>query len=395
MLSDIVRIYLIVLAFFSLTWTVVPIIPRYVINLGADVVTVGIVMSAAPLTTVVTRIVFSVISDIKSRNLALRLGFLFLCCSYLIYFLSNEVKDVILGRVLQGLAIASFVPASIACVTDLAKHGGVSRALGTRALMTSLGYTLGPFVGGFFSEYLSYKSLFLTMSLLSLMPIPFIKVRKDSINSNYTLSTLFKDLTSIIKSRVFILIFTSSILQTVILASIIPFLSTYLKVCGYSDLDAGIATSIYGLSGIFARLFMNLFSDRSVFVLAFLGLCLDLAGVLTLSLTPLPPSNYIPLFTLGFGDGIYVPATQALVLINSKLEIRSTLSGAFALSWDIGMIIGPIITGYLINATNDYPSSFRLLTLFTITSAILLYTIRKLSMLPQGVCPSAITNTNK
>ncbi len=59
MLSDVVKIHTAVLTFFSLAWTVALIIPRYTINLGADLITVGVVIFIAPLAIVATRAILS------------------------------------------------------------------------------------------------------------------------------------------------------------------------------------------------------------------------------------------------------------------------------------------------------------------------------------------------
>ncbi|MEM4752095.1 MAG: MFS transporter [Sulfolobales archaeon] len=371
MSREALHIYLITLGFFILTWAIVPIIPRYVMCLGGDPSTIGLVMSAAPTATAATRVVFSIVSDLRSRVFMMRFGMLLLGISYLLLYISTDLYGVILGRVLQGFSLASFIPPSIAYVVDIARRGVIGRALGTRALMVSIGYTLGPFLGGLISELLGYKALFIIASASAFAIIPAIRF-DDHGRNVYTASLLFREMVRVVMRKDFILLFTSTAFQTIILASVIPFLSSYLKLIGYSDYEAGVISSAYGLAGLFSRLLMSFFTDKAVMKLAVLGLCVDSVGIVLLSYYPTPPSVFLPVLLIGFGDGLFVPCIQALVFINSKTELRSMLSGIYATSWDVGMLVGPLITGYLITVTSDYLLTFRYLLIFTTISAVIL-----------------------
>lgn len=364
-------IYLITLGFFILTWAIVPMIPRYVMCLGGDPSTIGLVMSAAPTATIATRVVFSIISDLRSRVFMMRFGMILLGISYLLLYVSTDIYGVILGRILQGFSLASFIPPSIAYVVDIARRGVVGRALGTRALMVSIGYTLGPFLGGLISELLGYKALFIIASVSAFATVPAVRFDDRGRNA-YTASALLREMVRVVMRKDFILLFTSTVFQTIILASVIPFLSSYLKLVGYSDYEAGVISSAYGLAGLFSRLLMSFFTDNAVMKLALLGLGVDSAGIILLSYYPTPPSVFLPVLLIGFGDGVFIPCVQALVFINSKTELRSMLSGVYATSWDMGMLLGPLITGYLITATNDYLLTFRYLLIFTAISAVIL-----------------------
>ncbi len=376
--KDALAVYVITLFFFILTWAVVPMIPRYVMSLGGDPTTIGAVMSAAPLATIATRVLFSMISDLRSRVLMMRVGMLLLGTSYLVLYISTDVRGIFLGRLLQGLSLASFIPPSISYVVDVARSGVMGRALGTRALMASMGYTLGPFAGGLISELMGYKTLFIASSAAAFIAAPLIKLN-DTGRRRCDFRGMFTEMVKMTTRKDFILLFTSTAFQTVILASVIPFLSSYLKLMGYSDYEAGVVSSAYGVAGLLSRLLMSFFTDRSMMRLAFLGLGMNAAGLIILSYHPLPSAAFIPVLLIGFGDGIFVPSAQALVFINSKTELRSVLSGMYATSWDVGMLLGPLITGYLITLTNDYLLTFRCLITFTAVSATILMCERRYS----------------
>lgn len=376
MSGGVLNVYLITLTFFILTWTAVPMIPRYVMVLGGDPVTIGYVMSAAPFITAITRVVFSVISETRSRVFMMRLGMLLLGISYMVMYVSTDITLVLIGRLIQGLSLASFIPPSIAYVVDVARRGTVGRALGTRALMASLGYTVGPFLGGLIAEYLGYRTLFLITSLSALLASTIIRL-EDVNRGTTTFYGALVEVTKLIKQRVFLLIFNSTVLQTIILASVIPFLSSYMKVSGYSDYEAGIVASAYGIAGLFSRLLMNFFTDKNLIMLALLGLGLNALGLITLSYHPFPPLSAIPVLLIGFGDGLFVPVAQALVFINTNTTLRCVTSGLYATSWDIGMLIGPIIAGYLVTISSSYLVMFRSLIVFTVASTIILLLVSK------------------
>jgi len=362
------RLYLVTLAFFSLMWLVVSLLPRYAVVLGADPALIGLIVSATSLSAMATRIFFGIMADRYSRTLLMRLGILLLSTSYLTFYLSEAPEHLVVGRLIQGLAIASFIPSSIASVVDEAEPGKVSRVLSFRALMISLGYVAGPIVGGILSDLMGYKSVFIIASITSLTLIPLTKFRDNGVNTSWDRYFLKNSLLKVVKERKFILIFISTSLQTVVSASAIPFLSSYLKLVGYSDTDAGLLTATYGLSSIVARVVISFITDEYAGLLALLGLGLNAIGLIWLSMALLPPHAYIPLTIIGLGDSFYIPTTQTLVLADSDIRIRASLTSIYAIAWDLGMVAGPIITGTLITLTGDYPTSFMYLTVFVTLS---------------------------
>jgi len=366
------RLYLVTLAFFSLMWLVVSLLPRYAVVLGADPALIGLIVSATSLSAMATRIFFGIMADRYSRTLLMRLGILLLSTSYLTFYLSEAPEHLIVGRLIQGLAIASFIPSSIASVVDEAEPGKVSRVLSFRALMISLGYVAGPIVGGILSDLMGYKSVFIIASITSLTLIPLTKFQDNGVNTSWDRYFLKNSLLKVVKERKFILIFISTSLQTVVSASAIPFLSSYLKLVGYSDTDAGLLTATYGLSSIVARVVISFITDEYAGLLALLGLGLNAIGLIWLSMALLPPHTYIPLTIIGLGDSFYIPTTQTLVLADSDIRIRASLTSIYAIAWDLGTVAGPIITGTLITLTGDYSTSFMYLTVFVTLSITVL-----------------------
>jgi EmrB/QacA subfamily drug resistance transporter len=75
--------------------------------------------------------------------------------------LAPNLELLVLGRVLQGLAGALLVPASLAIITSTFEGATRARAFGLWAAVTSALMTLGPPIGGILVEVAGWRSMFL------------------------------------------------------------------------------------------------------------------------------------------------------------------------------------------------------------------------------------------
>src|SRR5205814_4550188 len=67
---------------------------------------------------------------------------------------------LIIARVVHGIGAALIFPVSIAVVSGTFTGARQGRAIGVVLGFAAIGTALGPFVGGTFSEYLSWRGVF-------------------------------------------------------------------------------------------------------------------------------------------------------------------------------------------------------------------------------------------
>lgn len=104
---------------------------------------------------------FGRMSDLYGRKHVIQMGFLVFLTGSILCGFSPSLGPLLVARLIQGIGAAMLMangPAIITAHFPLSERG---RALGTLAMVVSLGLISGPLVGGMLIEVLSWRSIFL------------------------------------------------------------------------------------------------------------------------------------------------------------------------------------------------------------------------------------------
>jgi len=360
------RLNIATMLFFMLVQVVVPLIPRYALVIGAQPFMIGLAVSSVSVTAIIFRPVGGVLSDRWSRRNLMLLGLIIGSCSYAILSLSKDITTIMVSRLMEGVAVASFVPSSIASAIDNAPEGRVGEALGWRSLMIGIGFSVGPALGGFLSELFGYVPTFgiTSASLLSLVPL--ILTTGDEHRGMRSESS-FQG----IKDGRFLLALASLIIYYLAWMGLLTFLSAYLKLLGYGDLEIGLFVSIQAVASLSVRVMAGRASDRSPRLMTSIGLFLISISFLAVYIFEVPPLLYAASLIFGIGVGFFVPASQTLALARSPPSSRGFLSSIYTMGMDIGNLGGPIIFGTVIELYGSYQTAFAISPVLPFISAVL------------------------
>ncbi len=119
------RINIVTMLFFMLLQVVVPLIPRYALEVGAEPFMIGIAVSSISVSALVLRPLSGIASDRWSRSKMMLLGMAFGVVAYAVLYAFAGINAIIVGRLLEGIGIALFVPSSMASAVDMAPEGKV------------------------------------------------------------------------------------------------------------------------------------------------------------------------------------------------------------------------------------------------------------------------------
>ncbi|MCX8175714.1 MAG: MFS transporter [Candidatus Bathyarchaeota archaeon] len=347
------RLNIAAMLFFTFIQIVVPLIPRYAVTVGAQPFLIGIAVSSISITAIICRPVGGFLSDRWSRRNLMVIGVIFGSLSYIILSLSRDVNTIILSRVLEGVAVAFFIPSSIASAIDYAPEGRVGEALGWRSVMIGVGFSLGPALGGILSELFGYNETFAITAILLFGVIPLVISREETRRNN-SLGMYFSGL----RDSHFLLALISLIIYSIAWMGLLTFLSAYLKILGYGDLDIGLFASIQATISLVVRVFAGRASDiRPCFTTA-LGLLTISISFFAIYVFETPPLLYIASLIFGVGVGLFVPASQTLALARSPVNSRGFLSSMYTMGLDVGNLSGPILFGALIEKYGSYQIAF-------------------------------------
>jgi EmrB/QacA subfamily drug resistance transporter len=112
-------------------------------------------------------------ADIFGHRKIFSLGMLFFGVFSFFCGISNTSSELIIFRFFQGIGSAMMVPASTAILFEAFSERQRGRVMGISSSVTSIGVTLGPLVGGFFTQYLSWHYIFFINVPISLIGLIF------------------------------------------------------------------------------------------------------------------------------------------------------------------------------------------------------------------------------
>lgn len=368
MISQIWRVNLATMLYFTFIQLVVPLIPRYALTIGATPFLIGVAVSSISITAILIRPISGVISDRWSRSWMMVLGIAFGAGGYALLALSEGIYLVMAARLLEGVGVALFVPSSMASAVDSAPEGKMGETLGWRSLMIGLGFMVGPALGGFLAEALGYKPTFgLTVILIvALLPLVVFKEKGRKVEKR----GFFMDG---IKERDFLLSFSSLLVYAVSWMGLLTFLSAYLKAIGYGDLEIGLFVSVQALSSLALRVLAGRVADRMPAAMTYIGLMVVSASFFMIWLNPLPPFLYGASVVFGIGIGVFIPGSQTLALHKAPPYSRGFLSSIYTMGIDVGNLIGPTLFGAIIQTTGSYQSSFAFAPALTLLAALVVF----------------------
>ncbi|MBS7655967.1 MFS transporter [Candidatus Bathyarchaeota archaeon] len=124
---------------------------------------------------------FGKIADIYGRKKIFKIGILIYMIASILSSFSTSFLYLISFRVLQGLGGAMILSAGVAILTSIFPIGERGRILGINVAAVYLGLSFGPFLGGFLTQNLGWRILFLLNAPLAALIIflIYLKLRRE------------------------------------------------------------------------------------------------------------------------------------------------------------------------------------------------------------------------
>jgi EmrB/QacA subfamily drug resistance transporter len=117
---------------------------------------------------------FGRIADIYGRKKIFTYGIVIYAISSLLSAIAPSAMLLLWFRILQGIGGAMIFGTGIAILTSVFPAGERGKILGINVAAVYLGLSLGPFLGGFLTQHLGWRSIFLLNVPLSLVIIVFV-----------------------------------------------------------------------------------------------------------------------------------------------------------------------------------------------------------------------------
>jgi EmrB/QacA subfamily drug resistance transporter len=147
-------------------------------SIGSEFKMNAVLLSWVPTSFILAAVTFLIpfgkIADIYGRKRIFAIGIMVFTFSSFLLGVSTSATELIIFRVFQGLGSAMIFGTGIAILTSVFPANERGRALGLNVAAVFLGLSLGPFLGGFFTQHLGWRSIFFLNIPLGLFIIALI-----------------------------------------------------------------------------------------------------------------------------------------------------------------------------------------------------------------------------
>ncbi len=337
---------------------VAPLLPVYAHELGAGAFQIGLIFGAFSLTRSVFVPYFGKLSDRKGKKPLLTIGLFLYFLLSLLYAVSNGVWSLVVLRLGQGFASAMILPVAQAYVGIITPEQREGRLMGIFNMSIYGGLSAGPVLGGLVKDWFNIEISFLSMGVLTLfgfilclvsLPAKDLSLKNKSNINHRSMSVSYIRMLKF--PQVFSLFMFRACFTTCIgiIWTFLPLLAgTQL---GLSGSAIGFLVMIHVLVAGLLQAPMGYIADQmNKRVLVIGGGILGVVAVLSL----IKASSFMEIVLvsglLGLAGGISFPAVMAIGVIQGRQnDAMGSMMGLLAMAHSVGMLIGPILAGVLMD----------------------------------------------
>ncbi|MDH4269378.1 MAG: MFS transporter [Dehalococcoidia bacterium] len=330
---------------------------------GLSMTMVGTILLAAGLCSAVSQALGGALSDRFGRRPILLTAtfvsiFLYTGLAVLIG-ISAPVWAIVVAYIAGRSTLTITRPVISAMVADFTSKERLTEAYGILRIGANIGWAAGPAIGGYLATFLSYGWLFgvpaLTCGIVSL--IVFFFVRESSRRTNRKVG--FRSILPPAGARAFLVFTMVSLLLFIVMGQMASTLSIFaVDRVGFSTAQYGLLLGLNGLIVIFFQYPMTLALKRlAKFRALILGSLLYVFGYLSFGWITQFGWALGAMAIITTGEIIHSPVTLSVIGELSPQDQRGRYMGFFGLSETIGIAMGPLLGGILLDA---FPSDLRL-----------------------------------
>lgn len=353
---DIVLFFIVSVLFYISISSFDPYITPYANELKIPVSQIGIILSVAGFSSIIVRFPIGVFAEMfTKKKIMVQLGLLLTLIVWLVVFLFPSVSSLFMGKLADGVTGGTWVLYTVLFSTYF-KNDDIPKAIGIIQLASTIGPFVGMNIGGTVSELFGYEYSFIVAVIaagLGIIILFFIKEPEVAPAVNMQKAWSYGKEQLLDKNVWIFGLFAS-----------IAMMTTY---AGRDLLTPLMADDLGGGAialTILPNLFMIFNSIASVLSGAFfpkrLGLIKTIAigavGQGVVAIVMPFSTDLIMLYVLqsfgGFFFGMNVTILLALALMKVRHEVQTSRMGLYQSIYSIGLAIGPMIAGFILEETS-------------------------------------------
>ncbi len=332
---------------------IVPLLPVYVEHLGASGIYIGAIFGAFSLSRTFLLPLFGRLSDKHGRKAFIVTGLFFYFVISIIFIFFKTVNEIIIIRFLQGMASAMIMPVAQAYAGDITPKNKEGSTMGLFNMSMFLGLSAGPVLGGIINGRYGIDAAFIWMGILVFIGfiLSFFLLPKMKDEKIVRIKRLIP-WKSLVTDKDIAAIFIYRLTFTICISIILGFLPIFAnsKISVSSSYIGILITAGVFISGVF-NVPMGYVSDRvNKKILIITGGIIVSGAILIIERSNTFTGMIIGNIIFGIGGGISMPAVFSIaVLKGSETESMATVMALLTVGHSIGMTIGPMVAGLLMD----------------------------------------------
>ncbi len=367
---------------------IIPIMPEYLGTFGVAGQVLGFLIATFSLSQFLFSPIAGDLSDKHGRKNLIIVGLLISGLSQIAFALAPYLSLLFVARFFSGIGAAFLVPPMMAFVADITTIEERGRGMGLLGASMSLGFMIGPAIGGFLSKisllfpfYFASAAAF-TAAIISFFALPNPKPTIE--NSQRKRENIIQQLKRSTKTSYFVL-FIVMFVFSFGLANFQSTISLYVDhKYGYTPSQIAVIITVGGFVGVIAQTFIinplfNRFGEMKVVHVNLLVAAIAMISIL-----------FVDTFaTILFVSSMFFIATSllrpAVNTLVSKLAgpEQGFAAGMITAYMSLGNMIGPALAGSLFDVNITYPYIIGTVILLICFTIALLWARRNTELLKQ------------
>jgi len=327
-------------------WTIAPILPIYVRDLGFSIADLGIVSAGSGLALMIFEPICGLWADKVGAKGIFIFSALLMPLIVFSFTLSGDFAVFAALMFFSGLSLGAGGVSS----RMLARMGGWKggRAFGAWYAAFSAAGVIGPAIGGF-TATIDYRLAFYVAAVIGIVAF-FLSLGTSGTDNAHLLDKghetrgLDRE-----EKRLVIAVSSLMILPMFLISVHRTFLPVFAKekfLLSPSEISS--LFTIIGVVGLFAPLIFSEFSDRiGMRRMIMLGMALQASSFLLLPVASGIMMLVLAAFILGLGNAATSPLTMALLMEKISASKQGLVLGVYGFCENVGITLGPLIVGFI------------------------------------------------
>jgi len=330
-----------------------PIMPNYASDLGASGIYIGLIYSSFSLSRAALQTPIGRLADTFSKKKIIVAGLIVYAVISVVYTYVTSPEMLIVVRFFHGVGSSMMMPVAMAYAMNLTPQGEEGKYMGYLNTALFSGFGAGPFIGGYIYENYSTNMVFNTMTVLVLISLVLtIILVPDEESLGMKPRQAPVPIREILANRTLSSILIYRAVNALGRGTIMSFLPLYVvQILGLSSTYIGVILS----TGIFLNAFlqtpMGMLADRvNRKALLIGGGLLSAVGYFYLVQTRTITEIFVARMVVSMGSALAMPAVTAIIAKEGRELGSGSTVGVFNTAMSIGQIIGPVFSGFLLDA---------------------------------------------